>query len=119
MRPSPSLRRAHAGDASCLAVLANQVFLHTYATEGISQEIASYTLSQLTTEKYLAVINDPAAQLWVAESGANLIGFAIAKFGVPCPASSKSKVELETLYVQEHFVGRGIGKLLLQEAQTW
>lgn len=118
MRPSPSIRVAQTQDASRLAVLAVQVWLHTYATEGISRDIAEYILSDLSPQKYLALLSDPSSHVLVAERGENLIGLAVVKFGVPCPASERSSTELETLYVQEPFVSQGVGKLLLQAAQA-
>jgi ribosomal protein S18 acetylase RimI-like enzyme len=117
-RLNPTIRGAQASDASCLAVLATQVWLHTYATAGISPEIANYTLTQLTPEKYLSVLDDASSHLLVAEYGGNLIGFAVVKFGEPCPANSKSCAELQTLYVQAHFVGQGVGRQLLQAAEA-
>jgi ribosomal protein S18 acetylase RimI-like enzyme len=118
VRSSPGIRVGRSEDASRLAVLATQVWLHTYATEGISRDIAEYVLRELTPEKYGALLRDPACHVVVAEQAENLVGLAVVKFGVPCPAGNNSACELQTLYVQEHFVGRGIGKLLLEEAES-
>lgn len=117
MHPSPTIRAAQAADAHRLAVLSTQVWLHTYATDGISHDIANYTLAQLTPDKYLSVLGDSSSHVWVAEYRGNLIGLAIIQFGVSCPASSRSSTELQTLYVQEHFVGQGVGRLLLRAAE--
>lgn len=117
MRPSPIIRAALATDANCLAVLATQVWLHTYATDGISREIAEYALAQLAPQKYLSVLANPSSKVWVAECGGNLIGLAVVKFGIQCPASGGSSTELQTLYAQEHFLGQGVGRLLLQTAE--
>jgi ribosomal protein S18 acetylase RimI-like enzyme len=112
------VRVALPSDAKRIAVLAMQVWLHTYAIEGITQEISDYTRTQLTPENYLAVIHDASCNLWVAESGSALLGFALVKFGASCPENNTASAELQTLYVQEHFVGQGIGKLLLQTAES-
>ena len=118
VRRSPGIRVGRSEDASRLAVLATQVWLHTYATEGISRDIAEYVLRELTPEKYGALLIDPACHVVVAEQAKNLVGLAVVRFGVPCPAGNNSAAELQTLYVQEHFVGRGIGKLLLEAAES-
>jgi diamine N-acetyltransferase len=118
MRPDSDIRAGRPEDARRLAALATQVWLHTYATDGITADIAEYVLGELTPEKYLGLLNDPAGSVFVAEQGEGLVGFAVVKFGVPCPAGSNSAVELQTLYVQEHFTGRGIGKLLLRAAEA-
>ncbi len=111
------IRAARVDDAACIAVLATQVWLHTYATQGISAAISYYTRTQLIPEKYLALLDDPLARLWVAELDGYLIGFAVVKFDVPCPVHAPASAELQTLYVQEHFVGQGVGRELLWVAE--
>jgi ribosomal protein S18 acetylase RimI-like enzyme len=118
MRPSLEIRRGRSEDADRLAVLATQVWLHTYAISGITADIAAYVRHELTPEKYRAILDDPQYQVFVAASGESLAGLAVVKFGVPCPAENYSSTELETLYVQEHFVGCGAGKSLLRAAET-
>jgi ribosomal protein S18 acetylase RimI-like enzyme len=111
------IRKARDADAAPIAVLATQVWLHTYATEGISAEIADYTRNELIPEKYQAIQKDSAAHLWVAERGACLIGFAVLKWGAACPVSSLTLAELQTLYVQAHFARQGVGRQLLSVAE--
>ena len=92
--------------------------MHTYATGGINRDIAQYVLSELTPERYLALLKEPAIHLFVAEHNENLVGLAVVKFGVQCPAGAGSAVELQALYVQEHFIGQGVGKALLRAAEA-
>lgn len=110
-------RKARHDDAARIAVLATQVWLHTYATEGISAAIADYTRTDLIPEKFLAIQKDSTSLLWVAERGGCLIGFAVLKWGAVCPVSSLTLAELQTLYVQAHFVGKGVGRQLLSVAE--
>lgn len=118
MIPDHSIRPGKPDDASRLAVLATQVWLHTYATDGINVDIAEYVLGELTPEKYRRILNDPTSQILVAECGTCLVGLAVVKFDTACPAGNFSSVELQKLYVQEHFIGRGAGKSLLAAAQA-
>jgi ribosomal protein S18 acetylase RimI-like enzyme len=118
MHPSIHIRPGQFEDAKALAVLASQVWLHTYATEGVTADIAEYVLSELRPEMFMAALNGPSRQVFVADIDRTLVGLAVVKFGVPCPNSDRSAVELETLYVQEHFIGCGVGKLLLQTAEA-
>jgi len=118
MRHSLQIRAGRASDASRLGVLAIQVWLHTYATDGITDEIAQYVRSELTVEKFSASLGDPDTCLLVAECGESLVGFAAVKFGASCPSDARAQVELQTLYVQEHFIGQGIGRSLLQAAEA-
>jgi ribosomal protein S18 acetylase RimI-like enzyme len=118
MRQTHLIRSGRSADARLLAVLATQVWLHTYATDGITADIADYVLAELTPAKYRAMLDDPDCHLIVAEQDHSLVGFAVVRFAVPCPADTTSSIELQTLYVQEHATGRGIGKALLVAAQA-
>jgi ribosomal protein S18 acetylase RimI-like enzyme len=118
MHPSVHIRSAQPEDAKTLAVLATQVWLHTYAIDGVTSDIAEYVLSELSPEKFMAALNDTSRHVFVADNERSLVGLAVVKFGVKCPNSDHSAVELETLYVQEHFIGCGVGKSLLQVAET-
>lgn len=112
------IRDGQLNDAELLAVLAAQVWWHTYATDGVNGEIARYVLSALAPERYLALLNDPESHLFVAEHGACMVGFAVVKWGAPCPTDPARVAELQTLYVQEHFLGHGVGKALLHAAES-
>ena len=79
MPHSFQVRTGQAGDAVRLAVLAAQVWLHTYATDGISNEIAQYVLSELTVEKFSEHLNEHQTTILVAERDHYLAGFAVLK----------------------------------------
>jgi len=111
------IRKARDDDASRIAVLATQVWLHTYATDGVSAEIADYTRNELIPEKYQTIQKDPATHIWVAERGGCLVGFVVLKMDAPSPANTLMLAELQTLYVQAHFLRQGVGRQLLSEAE--
>lgn len=118
MREPLRIRIGQAGDALRLAVLASQVWLHTYATEGITHDIAQHVLSEFSVERMVTALGDPATVVLVAECGPLLVGMAIVRFGALCPAGADASVELQKLYVQTHAIGRGVGKALLQAAEA-
>ena len=118
MRPEPSIRPAHAGDAECIAALAIQVWLDMYATEGIRTSIAHYVLSEFTTKTFTQVIGNPSSRLLVAEVAGHLVGYTVVNLNAPCPAPEGPSVELATLYVSRHFAGVGIGSSLLSSGRN-
>jgi GNAT superfamily N-acetyltransferase len=61
---------------------------------------------------------DPTSRVFVAASGESLAGLAVVKIGMPCPVDDHCSVELQMLYVQEHFLGCGAGTLLLRAAEA-
>jgi diamine N-acetyltransferase len=48
----------------------------------------------------------------------HVVGLAVVRFDTPCPDHPDLAVELQTLYVQEHFLGHGVGSLLLAAAEA-
>ena len=112
------VRHANPEDAARLAVLAAQVWLHTYATQGVSSVIADYVLAELTPQAFADKLCKPNTTTLVAERNAHLLGFAVVQRNMPCEAAPTATVELETLYVQAHCKAQGIGSRLLKEAQV-
>ncbi len=123
--PPFTIRLATPEDAIRLSALGTHVWLHTYAKNGISDPIARYILQEFNVAKMGALIADHTQRILVAEQHENLLGYATLHMEHPIdqptaqftdqPADQR-RAKLETLYVQEHFTGKGIGKALLQSA---
>lgn len=117
-----TLRSASATDAPVLSALACQVWLDTYATDGISPLIADYLHETFAPDSFLQRLADPQQQLMLAVQGEHLLGYAQLHTASPCSAAPQLTAALQTLYVQSHASGRGIGQRLLHwagaQAQT-
>ena len=112
------LRSARPDDALCLSVLAMQVFLDTYATNGIRPEIAREVLTAYSQRSFDIALAGADTHITVAELQGHLIGFAQVTFGARhalAPAGQQS--ELLRLYVQEPFTGARVGTQLLAQAE--
>lgn len=118
MGPDIRLRQAQHTDAASLAALAIQVWLDTYAGDGIHDALARYVLAEFTPASFGARIADPAQRVLVATAGPCLVGFAALRLHAPCPVAGGPGTELATLYVQRPFAGQGIGAQLFDAART-
>ena len=118
MHADTVIRAGRPADAPLLAALATQVFLHTDATQGISEMIAGHVPLEFTPAKFQSWLASDAAAVLVAEKNAHLVGYARLAFGAVCPVPGAGTVELATLYVQAHFTGRGVGVALLAQAEA-
>ena len=107
------IRLAQSKDAKNMAALAIQVWLHTYATEGINTSISDYVLNEFTEEKFQKIIDAPDQIAIVAEIDKNLVAYALLKFDQAREDVPHTSTELATLYVQEHFTRQHIGSQLL------
>ena len=115
------LRAADAADAPCVSALATQVFLDTYATEGITR----WFVRELEAHFSLAAIEGLLARadtrVVLAERAGRLIGFAQCTLGTThglLDAPAPQAVELDRLYVQRPFLGAGVGTVLLRRAEA-
>ncbi|MCA0176786.1 MAG: GNAT family N-acetyltransferase [Proteobacteria bacterium] len=114
-----TLRVATPTDALRLSVLAMQVYLDTYATQGIHDGLARDVLETFTPRRFGTWLGDPTSQLIVAEQGRHLVGFAHAVQGAMHEhVHSDRPCELLRLYVQEPFTGQGMGRQLIAEAEA-
>lgn len=124
--PAPSLadgltiRPATADDALCIGVLGTQVFLDTYATEGIRPAIAREVLRGFATARVANAIASPDGVFVLALRDAqHLVGFAQLTLNASHPlVPGDDTAELDRLYVQERFTGQGIGVALLAAAEA-
>ena len=70
-----TFRPATSDDAVCLGVLSTQVFLDTYATQGIRPAVAREALALHSVAAYEALLADPGVTILVAECAGHLVGF--------------------------------------------
>ena len=114
-----SYRLAVPGDALCISVLAMQVFLDTYATDGVRPDLAREVLSVYNMGDFQQRLADPTVCIVLAEQRGHLVGFAEIRTQSQLPTSSLLQgTELVRLYIQRHWQRCGIGQTLLARTET-
>lgn len=95
-----------------LTALSVQVWLHAYAQNGITDTLSRYVFTTFTEAHFQRMLKDPDYRILVFTEDDHLLGYVAAnlKSFWKSPANG---YEVKTLYVQEHFQGRGIGRKLL------
>jgi diamine N-acetyltransferase len=68
------IRKARVEDARNLTVLKQQVWISTYAEEGIRNEFSQYVLAEFTSEQIAGKLGDPRFETWIAMNGEHLVG---------------------------------------------
>ncbi len=120
-----TIRKANISDAICIGALGIQVFLDTYATDGVRPALAREALASFSTNAIEALMNStPTQRLFLlAERNAHIIGFVQLQFNHDhplLPAQTKTRVnaEVQRLYVQPIHAGVGVGQQLLAAAEA-
>ena len=117
--PGVTLRLATTADSHCLSALATQVFLDTYATEGIRPWLAREVHEHLSPSAVETLLATPSSTFVVAQRSEHLIAFAqLTEGSSHSLVTCKRPAELGRLYVQSPFLGKGIGKFILQHAEA-
>ena len=105
-------------DALCVGALATQVFLDTYATDGLRSDLAREALSNYGPAVFEARIRDASKQFLLAERTGHLVAFSECSLSSNPPIPSLSgEIELVRLYVQRRCHRLGIGAALLNRAE--
>jgi len=113
------VREAGEADALCLHALATQVFLDTYASEGIRAAIAREAQQELSVAAFVQQFAAPGVRVLLAERRGFLVAFASVAFGASHSLLPKAPAaELTRLYVQSPFIRQGIGALLLRHVEA-
>jgi ribosomal protein S18 acetylase RimI-like enzyme len=117
MNKSIRIRQAEESDSLNLCMLKIQVWLHTYATEGIRSEFSEYLSEEFTREKMRKMLMDKDKITLVAEQEGHLLACVELDWKSYNSNCDGNAPELTVLYVSEHFHGQGVGFQLLSEME--
>ena len=111
------VREATKGDCVKLAALYIKVWLDTYAREGIKAEYAEYVLSTFTATYFLEILDKINYRVFVSEEQEVIQGYVMVNLESHYQTSSNG-FEVEKLYVDNTFKGKGLGRKLLNEVES-
>lgn len=114
-----SIRLATGEDASTLGIIAPTAYAASYAY--LWEDGAAFVeqLKSLGADVFRDQIEDPQFGVWLAEMGGQPAGFLTLKFDSPEPLENRPEgAEIPRIYFLPHGTGRGLAKLLFDEAET-
>lgn len=109
-----TLRRAIAADALALSRVAEATFRATFAEANTAAEMDRHCAMRFSVHHQGEEIATPTLETWLAMDGDAIAGFAQLRVGVrPRCVAAASACEVQRLYVEARFHGKGVAALLM------
>jgi len=119
-RAALTIRRAGAADAEALAAIGRATFAETFGHLYPPQDLAAFLAEAHGLARARADLADPAKAAWLAETGGEAVGYAVAgPCKLPHPEVTPACGELARIYLLAAHQGGGAGTRLLEEALGW
>lgn len=109
-----TIERATADDAETLSVLATEVWLDTYAVEGVSPAYARHLVQHYGPDAFRTLLAAPQGGVWLCHRDGYVLGYARWQPAPQPPNATCGTAELATLYVRRAHKRQGIGAALLR-----
>lgn len=104
-------------DATILSELGAKTFYDTYASDNTPENIDAYIRKSFSTEIQIAELSDPNIIFLIAELENEPVGYVKLKLDSKDESITGTKViEIERIYSLQQYIGKGIGKALMQAA---
>ncbi|WP_082669096.1 GNAT family N-acetyltransferase [Pseudoalteromonas rubra] len=108
------IRNATVQDCQNLAQLSAEVWLDTYAIDGLRSEYLEYVNSTFKVSYFQSLLEQPDYQLLVGEKSGLLQGYILLNLASHYQTPHNG-YEIDTLYVLKSCQGTGVGRALLKE----
>ncbi|TGE21866.1 GNAT family N-acetyltransferase [Hymenobacter aquaticus] len=106
--------------AAQLAELGRQTFHDTFAADNKPEDMAEFLAATFGQEKQLAELNDPHTTFLLAYMQQQPVGYAKLRLGSTLGLEdgkpADGRLEIERLYVQQDWIGTGLGAALMRRA---
>ena len=113
---SITIRRASLNDAALLKNLGAQTFQETFAEHNTADDMKMYLEKNFTVDHLLAELNDNLSEFYIAEHFTTAVGYVKLRAGHEPDQLKDHAIEIERLYSLKNYIGKGVGKFLIQTA---
>lgn len=112
------IRRGNLADAAALAPLAVRIFNDTFAENPLNapEDMDAYIKEFMSVEAFGRELTDENSTFFIAEINREMAGYAkLQEHSTEECVSDANPVELQRLYVDKNFHGKGIARELMDE----
>ena len=109
------IRYATIEDAKLIADLSHQTFYETFAEQNTKENMEKFLSQQFTKGKLMLEVGAPGNTFLLAYRDQEVVGYTKLRENTePRSIDIKPALEIARLYVVQHMIGQGAGKLLMQ-----
>lgn len=112
------IRRGNRADAELLAPFAVRIFNDTFAENPLNapEDMAAYIEEFMSVEAFGRELSNENSTFFIAEIGGELAGYAkLQENSTEECVSDANPIELQRLYVDKNFHGKGVARELMNE----
>jgi len=110
------IKTANISDAELIADISRETFYDTYAAYNTKEDMDKFMSEQFTKEQLMAQVHDPEHLFLLAYENNEPAGYVFLEAGSPTELPVTNALEIKRLYARTSFIGKGIGKALMQSA---
>ncbi len=109
------IRRATAGDNVLLADMGARMFVDAYAADIAMEKLAAHVAKEYGPAEQARELADPSTVFLIGEVDGVAAGYAkLAEEEVPVVVRGERAVELNRIYLETDWIGRGVGSRLME-----
>ena len=109
------IRYATSDDAKLIADLSHQTFYEAFAAQNTKENMDKFLNQQFTKGKLILEVGAPGNTFMLAYNEQEVVGYTKLRENTePRSLDITPALEIARLYVVNHMIGKGVGKLLMQ-----
>lgn len=110
------IRVAAITDASLIAEMSRETFYETFASHNTQADMDKFLSEQFSKEMLMAQVGMKDHVFYIAYADEQPAGYLFLKNGADAGTESRYPIEISRLYARNSFIGKGIGKSLMETA---
>lgn len=103
-------------DAELIADISRETFYDTFAVHNTRADMDKFLVEQFSKEQLMKEVSEPGNLFFMAYADEAPAGYLFIKDRSHHLLVSSAAIEISRLYIRKPFIGKGVGKLLMQHA---
>ncbi len=110
------IRVANQTDAELIAIISRETFYDTYAAENTAANMAKFLTQQFSKSMLMQEVGAPGNHFFLAYLDGKIAGYLKLKEALHPKMEGVPAIEISRIYVYKNFIGKSVGKSLMQAA---